>query len=186
MNFSRVILASASPRRHELLKYIFDSFEILAADVDETLPDGISPADAVVALSAKKAGELAKSNPHALVIGADTVVSIDGMILGKPRDADDAAGMLRRLSGRVHEVFTGVCLICGEREKTFFCRTEVEFSELSEPELEWYLETGEPFDKAGAYGIQGYGARYVRRVNGDFFNVMGLPVNMLYGALADI
>lgn len=186
MNFSRVILASASPRRHELLKYIFDSFEILAADVDETLPDGISPADAVVSLSAKKADEISKRIPDALVIGADTVVSIDGMILGKPSDPRDAAEMLRRLSGRVHEVFTGVCLSCGGQKRTFFCRTEVEFSALSESEIEWYLGTGEPFDKAGAYGIQGYGARYVHRVDGDFFNVMGLPVNLLYSALAEM
>lgn len=175
----KMILASASPRRQELLKYIVPAFEVIPADVDETLPEGIVTDKAAEFLAAKKAGHIAKRYPDCTVIGSDTVVIIDGVILGKPADKSDAERMLRLLSGRTHKVITGVCLACGEVSESFSCETKVEFYPLSEEEIRDYISTGEPADKAGAYGIQGYGSVLVRGIEGDFFNVMGLPVAML-------
>ena len=172
-----IILASKSPRRRELMKYITDDFECTAADVDETLPDGISPEDAVIYLSKIKAQPFADGENT--VIGADTVVAADGKILGKPRDAEDAKAMLSFLSGRVHSVFTGVTVIKGSKCETFFEKTDVEFYELNDADIEKYVSTREPMDKAGAYGIQGYGCLLVKRINGDYFNVVGLPVSRL-------
>ena len=178
-----VILASGSPRRQELLQLVIDHFEVYVSDVDETLPEGIAPCDAVEMLALRKAQTVADLRPHALVIGADTVVAVEGQILGKPRDDDQAAEMLRILSGRTHQVYTGVAICEKSASSVFSCCTQVEFAPLTEAEIDWYLSTGEPFDKAGAYGIQGYGARFVKGITGDYFNVMGLPVNRLYTIL---
>ena len=176
-----LVLASKSPRRQELLKFITDDFIIQTAEVDETLPENISPADAVLYLSKIKA-EPFRSDENT-VIGADTVVAIDGIILGKPADENDARNMLKRLSNRVHSVFTGVTIIKGEKEKSFFTETKVKFLELSDEMIEAYIKTGEPFDKAGAYGIQGFGCLLVEKIDGDYFNVVGLPVSKLNQSL---
>lgn len=180
-----VILASQSPRRQELMKLLFDKFEVCVSDVDETLPHGITPVDAVKLLAQKKARAVAAGAEESLVVGADTIVVIDGMILGKPRDQHEASAMLRQLSGRRHEVYTGVALLAGAAEVVFHCRTAVDFATLSENEIAWYVATGEPSDKAGAYGIQGYGARFIRGVDGDYYSVMGLPVHGIYTRLGE-
>lgn len=180
MSNKRIILASQSPRRKELMGLLFPRFEVRASDVDETLPEGVSLGRAVELLALRKGQAVAQAAPDALVVAADTLVTLGSTVLGKPSGREDAARMLRLLSGRVHQVYTGVALLEGERMKRFHCVTDVEFSPLTEEEIRWYLSTGEPFDKAGAYGIQGYGARFIRGVREDFFNVMGLPVNELY------
>ena len=180
MSNKRIILASKSPRRKELMGLLFPQFEVQASDVDETLPEGVSLGRAVELLALRKGQAVAGAEPDALVIAADTLVTLGSVVLGKPTGREDAARMLRLLSGRVHQVYTGVALLEGERTNRLHCVTDVEFSPLTEEEIRWYLSTGEPFDKAGAYGIQGYGARFIRGVREDFFNVMGLPVNELY------
>ena len=174
---AEIVLASQSPRRQELLGFLFPRFTVRVSEADETLPEGIAPDEAVRTLALRKARAVAPEAPGALVIGADTVVAIDGLILGKPRDAADAAGMLRRLSGRTHQVYTGVALLGGGREECFHECTGVTFAPLTDGEIAWYLSTGEPFDKAGSYGIQGYGARFIERISGDYFTVMGLPLH---------
>lgn len=180
MSNRRIILASQSPRRKELMGLLFPQFEVRVPDVDETRPEGASLGRAVELLALRKGQAVAQVEPDALVIAADTLVTLDSLVLGKPSGMEDAARMLRLLSGRVHQVYTGVALLEGARVKRFHCVTDVEFSPLTEEEIRWYLSTGEPFDKAGAYGIQGYGARFIRGIREDFFNVMGLPVNELY------
>lgn len=172
-----LILASKSPRRQELLRLITDDFVVKSADVDETLPRDIKPAEAVEYLSKIKAKPFA--NASDTVIGADTVVSVDGMILGKPSSREDAFNMLKRLSGRQHSVFTGVTVISPEKEITFSVETRVKFFALSEKEINDYIDTGECMDKAGAYGIQGKGALLAEEIQGDYFNVVGLPVSRL-------
>ena len=179
-----IILASKSPRRQELLKYITTDFTVKTADVDETLPDGISPKDAVLYLSKIKAAPF--ENENAVVIGADTVVAIDGEILGKPCDKSDAAAMLRLLSGKTHSVFTGVTVIKNGEYHAFFEETKVTFFELTDKEINDYVETLEPLDKAGAYGIQGYGSLLVEKIDGDYFNVVGLPMSKLNRLLCSI
>lgn len=172
-----IILASQSPRRKELLKLCGFEFEIKPASVDEALPDGMSPQEAVCYLSSIKA-EALRDNDN-IIIGADTVVALDGVILGKPADDEDAFNMLKRLSGKAHSVYTGVTVIKNERKETFFEETRVEFYPLTDEEIRAYIATGEPADKAGAYGIQGFGGLIVKRIEGDFNNVVGLPVASL-------
>lgn len=174
-----MILASKSPRRQELIRRITDDVKVIVSEVDEILPAGIAPEEAPVYLSAIKAKAVAAEHPDEPVIGADTVVILDGRLLGKPRDREDAAEMLRRLSGRVHTVVTGCTLILGGRIHSFGESTRVEFYPLTEREIEEYIATGDPFDKAGSYGIQGKGCLFVKGIEGDFFNVMGLPVGRL-------
>lgn len=178
----RLILASASPRRQELLRLITEDFLVHTSNVDESLVPGLSPADAVSLLARRKAMAVRRECPQDAVIGADTVVAVDGFLLGKPRDSADAALMLRQLSGRTHEVLTGVCLALPApgAEHTFVSRAQVTFAPLEEEEILAYAASGEPADKAGAYGIQGRGARFVERINGDYYTVMGLPVCRLY------
>ncbi|MDE7399792.1 MAG: Maf family protein [Oscillospiraceae bacterium] len=179
-----MILASQSPRRRELLGFICSEFEVIPAVGEEIIPEKATPAEAVLALSRQKAEEIAAKFPNETVIGADTVVSIDGEILGKPRDEQDAVDMLKRLSGRVHSVFTGVCVVFPDgRAENFAEETKVEFYPLSEREIADYIATGDPMDKAGAYGIQERGAKNVKGIVGDFYNVMGLPVSRLYRIL---
>lgn len=175
----RLILASKSPRRLELMRVISEDFEVVPAVGEEIIPDGIACSKAAEFLAEQKAREVYEKNTGAIVIGADTVVVCDGEIMGKPVDENDAAQMLRKLSGKTHSVFTGVC-ICGEYgERSFTEETAVEFSPLDGNEIGAYIATGEPMDKAGAYGIQERGSLFVKRINGDFFNVMGLPVAKL-------
>ena len=171
-----IILASASPRRSALLQLLGLPFTALPTGEDETLPLGLPPAEAVQALALRKAQAAVRQHPQALVIGADTAVVADGEILGKPADRAGAARMLRMLSGRAHQVYTGVALLCPKGQQIFHQCTGVTFYPLSERTIEWYLDTGEPFDKAGAYGIQGKGALLVREIAGDYLNVVGLPL----------
>lgn len=172
-----IILASQSPRRQELLKLITNDFEIKVSNVDETLPSGISPKDAVLYLSIIKAEPF--KNDSDIIIGADTVVALDGKILGKPKNDENAREMLKFLSGKAHSVFTGVTLIKGDIAKSFAVETKVKFFDLTDEEIDEYIKTGEPADKAGAYGIQGYGSLLVEKIDGDYFNVVGLPVSKL-------
>lgn len=183
-NSRRVILASMSPRRKELLALIHRDFEIIPSQFDESeMPGDLSPSEHVVLSAKQKARDVAVGVDNAIVIGSDTVVAIDEHILGKPSDEDDAKRMLRMLSGRTHQVYTGVCVIdahSGETtEKCDFACTDVKFRELSEEMIERYVASGEPMDKAGAYAIQGLGSILVEGISGCFFNVVGLPVHKL-------
>lgn len=166
------------------MSLITDNFRIIPAAGEEVLPEKISPENAVLTLSEQKADEIYREHRGEVIVAADTIVAIDGKILGKPVDEKDAFAMLKTLSGRVHEVFTGVCVIFANgRKERFFEETKVEFYELSDAEIAAYIKTGEPMDKAGAYGIQGKGALLVKRIDGDYYNVMGLPVARLLRVL---
>lgn len=176
----RVILASQSPRRREILSMLLPAFSVIVSNTQEICPENASPCETVQTLAAQKAHAVARDYPDALVIGADTLVYLDGRPLGKPKDKEDAAGMLRALSGRAHEVYTGVCLCTNEESHTFDRMAAVHFAPLTQREIDWYIATGDPMDKAGAYGIQGPGARFIKGIEGDFFTVMGLPLNALY------
>ena len=173
-----IILASSSPRRKELMEMLrLPNLVILPARGEEIPPEHTGPEELVMALSAAKAREVAgRCAPEDLVIGADTIVWVDGRPFGKPRDPDHAAAMLRRLSGDSHEVYTGVTVLHCGRELSQCERSLVRFRPLEEEEIARYIATGEPMDKAGAYGAQGLGALFVERIEGDFFNVMGLPL----------
>ena len=180
-----LILASASPRRQELLRNAAIRFEVQPADIDETPLAGESPRDCAERLAREKATTVARKRPQDHVLGADTIVVIDKTILGKPRDAADAARMLRLLSGRTHEVITGVCIadsIAGDGEPASET-TRVTMRELSDDEIRDYVATGEPMDKAGAYAIQGIASRWIPCIEGDYSNVVGLPVALIYGIL---
>ncbi len=178
------ILASSSPRRFELLRQIGLSFQSIVPAVDEST-DATDPVQYVSELSVRKAAAVAKNNPLSVVIAADTVVTVDGNILGKPHGDAEAAQMLRMMSGRSHFVFTGVTVICDGKIETAICRSEVFFKHLSEQQIAAYIATAEPFDKAGSYGIQGRGALLVDHIDGDYANVVGLPVSMLYEMLKE-
>ncbi len=174
------VLASSSPRRRELLHQVGLKFEIVSPDADETLPEGISPDKAVELLSERKAEAAKKSARGRVLIAADTVVAKDGVIYGKPSDEEDAFRMLSELSGNTHEVFTGVCVLFPDGEKECFSvGTKVTFASMSDEEIRGYIASGEPFGKAGSYAIQGLGAQFVKGINGDYTNVVGLPVQAL-------
>ncbi len=170
-----LILASQSPRRRELLGLFQIPFTVRAADIDETMDPSRSPAQAVGQVSRRKA-EATERTPEDVVVAADTIVVCDGQILGKPRDEEDACRMLALLSGRDHQVMTGMTVVYGQRSVTCTEITDIHFRELSQEEILGYVKTGEPMDKAGAYGIQGGAALFAQRMNGDYYNVMGLPV----------
>lgn len=182
---SRIILASASPRRRELMELAGYDFEVICADITEVVPENVEPQEVVMSLALQKARAVADEHKNAVVVGSDTVVALDGKILGKPHSRQEACEMLRSLSGKAHKVFTGVAIVCGEKVKNFFDETDVEFYPLSDCEIEKYVATGEPMDKAGAYGIQGKGSVLIKKINGDFFNVMGLPIAKLYREMSD-
>ena len=173
-----IILASNSPRRRELLAQIgIRDFQILSPDVDETVEPGLSPARMVEALSLRKAQAAAgRAGADDLIIAADTVVALDGRVLGKPRDQEEAFAMLSALSGREHRVYTGVTVLGGGQAATEHEETAVAFRALSPEEIRDYIATGEPMDKAGAYGIQGVGTLLVQGIRGDYCNVVGLPL----------
>lgn len=180
-----LILASASPRRKELLKNITEDFKIIVAKTDETLDEKIAPKDVPEFLATKKARAVREMNPNDTVIGSDTIVLLGDKILGKPVSREDAFNMLKELSGNVHSVITGCCICEGEKEITFSCETKVEFFPLTNEEIYAYLDTNEPYDKAGSYGIQGVGSLFVKEIMGDYFNVVGLPVSMLNKVLKE-
>lgn len=180
----RFVLASQSPRRRELLRYILPEFEMTVSDIDEGEVSGFG-GDAVMGIARRKAEAAAGGYPDAVIIGADTVVCLDGAFIGKPADAADAKRILKSLSGRSHTVYTGVCVLdaaTGESE-SFYEETRVTVGELSEAEIDRYIASGEPMDKVGAYGMQGGASVFVSRIEGDYFNVIGLPVYALYRRL---
>ncbi|MGN1411021.1 MAG: Maf family protein [Oscillospiraceae bacterium] len=174
-----IILASNSPRRKELLKLLYDDFSIIPANIDETVPNGIPLEKSAEYIAIQKTIAISKNHQDSLVIGCDTMVIIDDTILGKPKDKSNCFDMLKQLSGKIHSVITGVCVILGDKKVTFSEETKVKFYNLSDEEIWKYIATGEPFDKAGGYGIQGYGSLLVEKINGDYFNIVGLPISRL-------
>jgi septum formation protein len=178
-----LILASGSPRRAELLRAAGIEFTVRIADVDETILPGELPRDYVLRLSRAKAKAVAGEDE--IVLGADTTVVIEDEIAGKPVDIEDARRMLRALNGRWHEVLTGVTLLRDHKILSDIAVTRVKFSQMNEAEIDWYVSTGEPMDKAGAYGIQGYASRFVECIEGSYSNVVGLPVQMVYRMLKE-
>jgi septum formation protein len=181
-----VVLASASPRRRQLLNLIGIAHEVLPANIDETMRVRETPRRHTERLAREKASAIAKRDPDLITIGADTIVVVNRKVLGKPRDADDAARMLALLSGREHTVTTAVAVSRGKKLRSAVEEVRVKFRRLRDGEIEAYIATGEPMDKAGAYGIQGYGATIVERIEGDYFAVMGLPIVRLIGLLRDV
>ena len=180
-----LVLASASPRRQELLRNAGISFEVQPAHIPEDPLPGEQAKDCAERLAREKALAIAKERPQDVVLGADTVVVVDGRILGKPLDAADAARMLRMLSGREHQVITGVCLVAGGQWSVASESTSVAFSEITDKEIADYVATGEPMDKAGAYAIQGIASRWIPRIEGDYSNVVGLPVALVWRMLRE-
>lgn len=185
-----LILASASPRRREILQSVGWPFETFAVAIDESRFPQEEAIAYVERLAREKAEAAASHSPSRLVLGADTVVLVDDQILGKPLDSGDARRMLRLLSGRWHEVLTGVALVRGGGEPVRHTvaheKTEVRFAQLTETEINWYIKTNEPLDKAGAYAIQGRAALFIEEVRGDYWNVVGLPVQLVYKLVKDI
>ncbi len=182
----RMILASQSPRRKELLEKCGYEFDVDAADIDETIDPAKDLNDEIKRLSFLKAECVLKRHPDCIVIGSDTIVAVDGNVLGKPADRDEACAMLRMLSGRTHHVITGLTILSSEKSFTDVSVSEVTFCELTEEEVEKYAATGEPLDKAGAYAIQGIASRYIAKITGDYYAIMGLPVCMVYEELKNI
>ena len=184
----RVVLASQSPRRRDLLTLVGVAHEVRPADVDESVRPGEAPDAYVRRLAGEKARAVADAlgDPGAAVVAADTTVVVDGEILGKPADAAEARAMVRRLAGRAHEVFTGMAVVRGPRLADAVERVGVTFRPLGDDEIAAYVATGEPMDKAGAYGIQGYGATIVERVDGDYFAVMGLSLRRTVALLGEV
>ena len=182
----QIILASQSPRRRELLERMgISEFDIIPAVGEERADPALTPAQLVEELSRQKAAEIAAGHPDALIIAADTVVSVDGLVLGKPHSREEAARMLSTLSGREHTVFSGITVSWNGRVVTTHESTAVRFRSLTAQDISNYISTGEPMDKAGSYGIQGYGCTLVEGISGDYYNVVGLPVCRLTQILAE-
>jgi septum formation protein len=186
MSAYKVVLASSSPRRRELLNLVGITHEVRPANLDETRRPRETPRRYAERLAREKASATAQGDPKVITIGADTIVVVDRKILGKPVDEADAARMLRLLSGREHTVITAVAIARGKELRSGVEEVRVKFRHLREDEIEAYIATGEPMDKAGAYGIQGFGATIVERVEGDYFAVMGLPLVRLVALLRDL
>ena len=180
-----IILASSSPRRRELLSMIGLNYVIETSGEEEVQPHGLPPAEFVKTLALQKAQPVADMHPEDCVIGADTIVYLEGDILGKPHTPDVAKAYLRRMQGKQHVVFTGVAVLKNGKVDVRHCETTVTFAPMTEREIDAYVATGEPLDKAGAYGVQGPGGIFVERVEGNYFNVIGLPLPMLYSMLID-
>lgn len=176
-----IILASASPRRKEILGNTKVKFDVIKSEIDEVILEEEAPTQAVMRLAFEKCMDIASKNKNSLVIGADTIVVLDNTILGKPKDKEDAINMIERLSGRVHQVITGISLINLDADKKIidYVVSNVKFKELSHEDIIDYIQTNESLDKAGAYGIQGYGALLVEEIQGDYFNIVGLPISRL-------
>lgn len=176
----RLILASGSPRRKELLERLNIDFEIIPPNIEEHLDDTLVLEDAVIDLAWQKASYIKDKQPDAKVLGCDTIVVYEGQVLGKPKDAKDAFKMLSLLSGNTHRVITGCVYIDRGTIKKFYRDAYVTFSLLNEDEIQWYIDTKEPFGKAGAYAIQGLGGRFIENLRGDYYAVMGLPLQAIY------
>jgi len=182
----KLVLASGSPRRAEILERAGWPHEVIVAGIDESLRPQEPPAAYVQRLARSKAEAVAQRLEEGLVLGADTTVVIEGQILGQPEDDADARRMLRLLNGKWHEVLTGVALVrVGGESRVDYETTRVRFAEMSESEIDWYIATGEPFGKAGAYGIQAKAALFIEEIQGDYFNIMGLPIRLIYELAAD-
>ena len=181
-----MVLASASPRRHELLKLIGIPHEVIPSNIDESVRGRESPRKHAERLSREKASAVTARDSNVIAIGADTIVLIDKKILGKPANTVDAGSMLSLLSGREHTVVTAVAVARGKKIASAVEEVAVKFRKLTDDEIDAYIATGEPMDKAGAYGIQGFGATIVERIDGDYFAVMGLPLVRLVSLLADV
>ncbi|WP_416151353.1 Maf family protein [Salipaludibacillus sp. HK11] len=177
------VLASQSPRRKELLEQIGLSFTVIPSEVEEKIVETDTPEEVVASLAYQKAEDVFSRNENKLILAADTIVVIDNIILGKPTDKHDANKMLQLLSGRSHHVLTGVTLLSQDNKMTFVEKTRVYFYPLTSEEIVDYIDSGEPFDKAGAYGIQGLGATLVEKINGDYFTIVGLPIAKVVRAL---
>ena len=186
MSAPRIVLASGSPRRRQLLDMIGITHEVAAADIDESVRPGEAPRAYAERVAREKGSGVAARAPEAVVVSADTIVVIDGEVLGKPANEADAARMLRQLSGRRHVVYTAVAVTRAGKAESGVEEVDVTFRELSEVDIATYIATGEPMDKAGAYGIQGFGATIVRRIEGDYFAVMGLALGLLVRLLARV
>ncbi len=187
--FHNIVLASASPRRLELLRQIGIEPEVIVSHVEEVVTSS-EPGEVVMELSRQKAQDVAKNQPEGpLVIGSDTVVAVDGRILGKPHDHEEAAEMIRSIEGRAHQVYTGVCMVLKGEDgaedmvRNFFDATDVEVYPMTEEEILEYANSEEPMDKAGAYAVQGFFGRYIKGLKGSYANVMGLPISMVYQEL---
>jgi septum formation protein len=178
-----LVLASASPRRQELLRNAGINFEVQPANIPENALPGEAAKDCAERLARDKALAVARQRPHDSVLGADTVVVVDGQLLGKPSGAADAARMLRLLSGREHQVITGVCLVTSGQPLVASATTVVTMSEITDKDIADYVASGEPMDKAGAYAIQGLASRWIPRIEGDYSNVVGLPVALVWRML---
>jgi septum formation protein len=181
-----IILASSSPRRRELLTMIGLDYSIETSGEEEVQPHGLPPAEYVKTLALQKAQPVADLHPNDCVIGADTIVYLEGDILGKPHTPEVAKAYLTRMQGKSHVVFTGVAVLKNGIADVRHCETKVTFAPMTEREIDQYVATGEPLDKAGAYGVQGPGGVFVERVEGNYFNVIGLPLPMLYKMLTDV
>ncbi|WP_017726728.1 Maf family protein [Halalkalibacterium ligniniphilum] len=177
------ILASGSPRRKQLLEQVHYTFQVVTSSIDEQIDPTLTPEQTVQQLALQKAKDIAIQYPDAVVLGADTVVAYEDHILGKPSEQMEAKEMLSMLAGKAHNVFTGVALVFNQEFETFAERTSVQFWPLTEEEINAYVESGEPFDKAGSYGIQGFGSYLVKEIKGDYFNVVGLPLARTMRAL---
>jgi len=183
-----LVLASASPRRAEILRSVNWPFEAVAANIDESARGGEDVSEYVERLACEKAEAVAEGRASGLVLGADTVVAVGGQVLGKPADAEDARRMLRLLGGRWHEVLTGVALVRAETKEVVVSheRTRVRFAAMTDAEIDWYISTNEPTDKAGAYAVQGRAALFIEEIEGDYRNIMGLPVRLVYKLMGEI
>lgn len=183
-----VILASASPRRKQILEMCNISFKVIVPEVDENFQQDIKPNELVMSLSKKKAiAILEKTCTNNIILAADTVVALKGEILTKPKDKIESFNMLKKLSGKEHFVYTGVCLIKNKKVKSnFYSKTKVQFYELTDKEIEDYIKTNQPFDKAGSYAIQGAGAAFVKKIDGDFYNVVGLPISKVIREIREL
>ena len=182
----RIILASMSPRRRELMRLLPIEFEVCAVDIDESIDKNKSPSENAMEIAKRKAQTAGKLYDDAIIIGCDTIVAIGDKILGKPQNEIDAKRILLELSGAEHRVYTGVCILKGGKTMQFCGSASVKMKELTNDEISWYIGTGEPMDKAGAYGIQGYGALFIERLNGDYYSVVGLPICKLNSVLKNI
>ncbi len=178
-------MASGSPRRREMMELIGLRYTLRPSDADEQISE-CPPEEMVTVLAKRKAASVKCGAPGCCVIGADTIVFLNGEIIGKPKDEADAFRILHTLSGKTHTVYTGVCILTDDKEISFYETTSVTFAKLSNPEIHEYIASGEPMDKAGAYGVQGIGAVLVEKIDGCYFNVIGLPVPTLYRKLAEL
>ena len=183
-NMNKIVLASRSARRINLMPYVTNNFKVMPANIDETIEDtSLSINDIVTQIAIKKANKVQAKCPNEVIDAAHTLTVADGHILGKPIDEEDDRRMLRILQGRKHIVVTGVYICQGEKSLSFTCETEVNMAKMSDDEIEYYVNTGEGYDKAGGYAAQGLGCRYISNIRGDFFNLLGLPVYKLCLAL---